>query len=130
MKYDRLLPELRELYDQGEVELATALRAQDAAEVTGGDVASTAIALANEMKPITHAQQRKLTAGVKASPGKPLDETIEEAKTGARIIQVVVTMGIELHQRLQHFAQEEHTSQDEAAVNLIEEGLERKGYGG
>ena len=130
VKYDRLRPELRELYDRGELELTTALRAQDAAEVMGGDVATTAMALANEMKPMTHVQQRKLAAGVKTSPGKPLDETIEEAKTGARIIQVVVTMGIELHQRLQQFAQDEHTSQDEAAVTLIEEGLDRKGYGG
>ncbi len=129
VKYDRLRPELRELYDQGEVELRTALRAQDAAEIMGGDVATNAIALANEMKPMTHAQQRKLASGVKSSPDKPLDETIEAAKTGAQISQIVVTVGSELLQRLQLFAQEEHTSQDEAAATLIEEGLERKGYG-
>ena len=110
--------------------MPTALRAQDAAEVTGGDVAANAIALAKEMKPMTHAQQRKLATGVTASPGKPLDETIEAAKTGAQITQIVVTMGIELLQRLHNFAKDEHTSQDEAAATLIEEGLERKGYRG
>lgn len=130
VKYERLLPEMRELYDRGEVDLPTALRAQDAAEVTGGDVAANAIALAKEMKPMTHAQQRKLATGVTASPGKPLDETIEAAKTGAQISQIVVTMGIELRQRLHNFANDEDTSQDEAAATLIEEGLERKGYGG
>ena len=78
---------------------------------------------------MTHAQQRKLATGVTASPGKPLDETIEAAKTGAQITQIVVTMGVELHKRLYDFAQDEHTSQDEAAAMLIEEGLERKGYG-
>ena len=128
VKYDRLLPELRELYDQGEVELRTALRAQDAAEVMGGDVAGTAIALANEMKPMTYAQQKKLATGVKESPHKPLDETIETAKTGAQITQIVVTIGTELLQRLQLFAKDEDTSQNEAAATLIEEGLERKGY--
>ena len=128
VKYDRLRPELRELYDKGEVELRTALRAQDAAEVMGGDVASNAIALVNEMKPMTYAQQKKLASGVKSTPDKPLDETIEAAKTGAQITQIVVTIGIELLQKLQLFAQDEHTSQNEAAATLIEEGLERKGY--
>ena len=79
---------------------------------------------------MTHAQQRKLALEVKQSPGKALDEVIEEAKSGARITQVVVTMGAELHRRLQQFAQDEGANQDEAAVSLIEEGLERKGYGG
>ena len=130
VKYDRLRPELRELYDRGEIELRTALRAQDAAEVMGGDVATTAIALANEMKPMTHVQQRKLATGVKLTPDKPLDETIEAAKTGAQITQIVVTIFVELHQRLYNFAQDEHTSLDEAAASLIEEGLERKGYVG
>ncbi len=129
VKYDRLRPEVRELFDRGEVELATALRAQDAAEARGGDVASTAVVLAKEMNPMTHAQQRKLAAGVKEAPEKPLDETIEDAKSGARITQLVVSILPELRQRLQQFSQDEGTSQDEAAVTLIEEGLERKGYG-
>ena len=128
VKYDRLRPELRELYDEGGVDLSIVLRAQDAAEVMGGDVAVAAVALVEEMKPLTHAQQKKLADGLKDSPGKALDEVIEEAKSGARITQITVTMGIELHRRLQTFAQDEQTSQDDAAVALIEEGLERKGY--
>ena len=130
VKYERLRPELRDLYDRGEVDLPTALRAQDAAEVTGGDIAANAIALAKEMQPMTHAQQRKLATGVASAPGKPLDETIEAAKTGAQITQIVVTMGLELRQRLHDFAEDEDASQDEAAATLIEEGLQRKGYGG
>lgn len=129
VKYDRLQPELRKLFDSGQIELTTALRAQDAAEAAGGDVASTAVALAKEMSQMTHAQQKKLASGVvEASGGKALDEVIEEAKTGAQITQMVVTVGQELHQRLQRFAQDEGTTQDEAAVTLIEEGLKLHGY--
>ena len=35
----------------------------------------------------------------------------------------------ELRERLQQFAQDEGVSQDEVAVTLIDEGLDRKGYG-
>ena len=72
VKYDRLRPELRELYDEGGVDLSIVLRAQDAAEVMGGDVAVAAVALVEEMKPLTHAQQKKLADGLKDSPGKAL----------------------------------------------------------
>lgn len=130
VKFDRLLPKMKQLVDKGELELPTALRAQDAAETMGGgDVDSTAITLAQEMTPMTHAQQKKLAEGVQHSSGRALDDIIEEAKSGAQITQIVVTMGTELHQRLQRFAQDEDTSQDEAAVTLIEESLDRKGYG-
>ena len=129
VKYDQLRPEVRELVDRGEVELPTALRAQFAAEETGGDVAANAVALAHEMKPMTHLQQRKLADGIRETPGKPLDETIEDAKSGARITQLVVSILPDLRERLEQFAQDESTSQDEAAAILIEEGLDRKGYG-
>ena len=35
VKYDRLVPKLKKLVDDGEVDMKTALRAQDAASVTG-----------------------------------------------------------------------------------------------
>ena len=42
--------------------------------------------------------------------------------------QVIVTLTDNLHRSLQSFAQEEGTTQDEAAGALIEEGLSSKGF--
>ena len=128
VKYDRLLPIMKKLVDSGEVDLKIALRAQDAASETGDDIESSAVALAKEMQPMTGAQQKKLAKVVKKSPGKALEDVIEEAKTGANITQIVVTIGMDLHNSLQQFAVDEGSTQDDAAGSLIEEGLGQKGY--
>lgn len=128
VKYERLVPELREMVDKGEVELKSALRAQDAAEQMGGEVAKEAVAVAKEMGQMTGVQQKKLQEGLVQS-GKPLEDALEDAKTGALVTQIVVTVGAELHRRLQTYAEDEGTNQDDAAVTLIEEALSTKGYG-
>jgi hypothetical protein len=77
---------------------------------------------------MTDVQQRKLKQGLENSPNKPIEDAIEEAKTGAMVTQINVTIGPELLARLQRFADDEGASQDDAAVSLIDEGLEKKGY--
>lgn len=128
VKYDKLTQPLKEMVDKGEVELKTALRAQTAAEQMGQEVEKTAVAIAKEMAQMTSAQQRKLQDSLAVSAGKPLEDAIEEARSGARVTQIVVTLGEEVHRRLQRFASDEGTTQDDAAVSLIEEGLTAKGY--
>lgn len=128
VKYDRLIPELRTMVDRNEVELKTALRAQDAAAVKGGPDPRDAIQLAKEMSGMSGAQQKKIQQELERHPDISVDQVIEQAKGGGRITQIVVTLGQQAHASLGRFAQDEGATQDDAAALLIEEGLESKGY--
>ena len=131
VKYDRLIPQLKTLVDAGDVDMKVALRAQDAA--AAGEEQSNpleAVKLAKEMASMSGAQQRKLTQERKENPKVSVDDAIEDAKTGAKVTQIVVTLAAEIHQSLKSFAEQEGMNQDDAAGTLIEEGLQSKGFGG
>ena len=129
IKYPRLLDELKQLVDEGKVDINAAVRAQDAAtdddDVSDPEVAVT---LAMEMGPMTGQQRKKFTKERDARPDMPLDEAIEQAKAGARVTQIVTTITQDTHAALQNFAKEEANNQDEAAAMLIEEALIERGY--
>jgi ParB family chromosome partitioning protein len=127
VKYDRLAPEMRKLVDDGRVNIATALRATDAVAAIGKSEAD-AVKLALEMSSMSGAQQQKVAKAWVEDPSQSVDDAIEQAKTGGRIVQVMVTLGSEVHHSLQSFAKEEGTTQDSAAADLIAEGLKTKGY--
>ena|SRR5438067_4996801 len=128
VKYDRLRSELKTLVDSGEVELKTALRAQDEASVSGKFNAQEAIMLAKELSRMSGVQQDRIVKTRAEDPTVDVSDVIEAAKTGEKITQIVVTIGAGLHQSLKQFAKEEATSVDDAAGGLIEEGLTGKGY--
>ena len=129
VKFDRLSEPLKEMVTKNEVNLKTALRAQTAAEQFGGDdVIGHSTRLAKEMAEMTGPAQARAQEVLAKSAGKSIDEAIEAAKSGARVTQVVVTLGERIHADLQRFADDEGTSQDDAAVSLITEGLSEKGY--
>ena len=128
VKYDRLKPELRQLVDKGGVDVKVALRAQDAASVTGTYEPAEAVKLAKEMAGMSGAQQVKLVKEREQKPNTPVDEAIEAAKTGAKIVQIMVTIGANVHRSLQTYAKEEGTTQDDAAAGLITEALSNKGF--
>ena len=127
VKYERLKPELRTLVDKGDVDIKVALRAQDAASVTGKYDATEAVQLAKEMKGMSGPQQSKLVQERQENPETPVDDAIEHAKTGGKITQVIVTLSSTVHTTLKGFAKEEGTTIDDAARSLIEEGLTTKG---
>ena len=127
VKYDRLVPELKELVDQAGIDVKVALRAQDATAAAGEFEAETAVALAKEMANMSGAQQAKIVATTKDEPGKTVDEILEEAKSAEKITQIVVTLGASVHAALRRFATDEGTNQDDAAGSLIQESLELKG---
>jgi ParB family chromosome partitioning protein len=125
VKYDRLQPKLRTLVDKGEVDLKAALRAQDAASLSGDMKPDEAVKLAKEMSQMSGAQQSKLVKQV--AEGTATDEAIEAAKTGEKTTQVIVTLGTAAHKGLSTYAKDEGTTLDDAARTLIEEGLSGKG---
>ena len=128
VKYDRLMPKLKKLVNDGEVDIKTALRAQDAASVTGTTNEKDAVVFAKEMKTMSGAQQSKIIKERESNPDVPVDDVIENAKTGTKVTQVIVTLSATVHSSLQGFAKAEGQGQDDAAAALIEEGLQQKGF--
>jgi ParB family chromosome partitioning protein len=129
VKYDRLIPTLKKMVDEGQVDMKVALRAQDAA-AAGNEKPdpAEAVKLAKEMGSMIGLQQKKLVKEREENPDAPIDAAIEAAKTGAKTSQVIVTLSTETHKSLQAFAQSEGVTQDDAACTLIEEGLVAKGF--
>jgi ParB family chromosome partitioning protein len=128
VKYDRLQPQLKKLVDQGDVDIKVALRAQDAASVTGKTNEKEAVMLAKEMAGMSGEQQKRIIKDREENPDAPVVDVIEAAKTGAKVTQIIVTLSAEAHKSLQNFAQSEGQNQDDAAATLIEEALDQKGF--
>ena len=129
VKYPRLLPELKQMVDDGGVDINTAIKAQDAATDDGGKPDSNlAVRLATEMQQMTGIQQKKASKTIKENPGQSIDDTIENAKTGSKVTQIITTVTQDTHAAIQKFAKEESTTQDEATSILIEEGLTERGF--
>ena len=128
VKYDRLIPELKELVDTQGVEVKAALRAQDAASTEGQPDPQEAITLAKEMSTMSGAQQKTIQQAREDDPTAPVEAIIEQAKGGGKVTQIVVTLGQQIHASLGRFARTEGISIDEAAAQLIENGLSRNGY--
>ena len=128
VKYPRLLPELKELVDSGEIDINVALKAQDSsAEQNGEPNAETAIILAKEMEQMTGSQRKRVVRERHENPEKPVDDVIEDARTGSKVTQVIATVTQDVHSAIQQFAKDEGTNQDEATATLIEEGLVSRG---
>jgi ParB family chromosome partitioning protein len=128
VKYDRLASELRDLVDSGEIPMEVALKAQDAASVTGDFDPVEGVQFARELSAMSGAQQRKLVQERREDPDKSVEDVIEDAKTGQKITQIIVTLGADEHRALQTYAREEDFGQDQAAATLIADGLSTAGY--
>lgn len=129
VKYDRLIPELRKMVDDGKVDIKAALRAQDAAAAGDEKVSpKEAMKLAKEMASMSGVQQTKLIQNIKQGADS-VEDAIENAKTGGKVTQILVTLTSDVHKRLQAYASAEQTNQDDAAAELIAEALLGKGFG-
>ena len=128
VKYDQLIPALKELVDKGEVKLQTALRAQQAASVSGTPNPEEAIEFAMDMTPMSGVQQDKIVKERRKNPSLSSDQVIEDAKSGGKVTQINVTLTSQIHGSLRDYANAEDTNMDDAARLLIEEGLSDKGY--
>ena len=127
VKFDRLVPELKELVKDGKVDVKVALRAQDAAEVGGTSSPAEAVKLAKEMATMSGVQQKRVVEDRQANPAASIDTVLESAKGGAKLTQILVTLGAGAHQALQAHAKNEQITMDDAARELIEGGLSAKG---
>ena len=129
VKYPRLMPALKKMVDNGAVDLKVALKAQDGTDL--GDSNSReedAAKLALEMPSMSNVQQNKLVKERHDNPKITVDDAIERARTGSKIIQVVVTLTQDAHRALQLYAKDQDLNQDEAAAGIIEDTLKSQGF--
>ena len=129
VKYPRLMPTLKKMVDDREVDIKVALKAQDAVEV-GDDTSNEedAVKLAREMKSMSDAQRKKIVKERQKNPESTVDDIIEQARTSSRITQVIVDLTRDAHAALQHYAKHEDLNQNEAAAGIIEETLKSLGF--
>ena len=128
VKYPRLTAVLKRMVDDNEIDINAATKAQDAAADDDGVAdPEVAVKLAWTMNRMTNVQRKKLAEKRKANRDRPIDDVIEEAKTGAKVIQILATVTQDTHRAIQDVAREEGTNQDEAVATLIEEALAGRG---
>ena len=128
VKFDQLAEPLKDLVSAGRVPLQTALRAQQAASVSGELDIQEAVTFAKEMAPMSGAQQSKIISTRSANPSMEIDDIIEDAKGGGKITQIVVTLSSEVHNALSQYAESQGTNSDDAAGMLIRTGLYQNDY--
>ncbi len=128
IKYPRLIKDLKDLVDEGVVDVNVAVKAQDAASDDEGVVnPEVAVQLAKETAPMSGVQRKKVIEAIKDNPDRNVDEVIEQAKTGSKVVQVIATVTQNVHAAIQQVATEEGANQDETVALLIEEALVDRG---
>jgi len=129
VKYDQLIPELKEIVDKGVVSQKTALRAQEAAVKLDGSIdEDAAIAYAREMRTMSTEGQKKMVRVAAKSPDASIMEIIEEGRKQETMVSMRITIGSDVNSSLNEYAKIEGTSREDAATTLIEEGLETRGF--
>lgn len=124
VKYDQLIPQLKEMVKAGNVKLDTALRAQRASEAAGDVNPEEARQFALEMEPLSGAQRNAMIKAREDDPDRSADDIIEEAKGGGKITQIVVTLTTDIHTAIKKYAIANDTSADDAAGRLLREALQ------
>ena len=128
VKYPRLETELKQMVNDGKIDVKVALKAQDACTDENNDVnVEEAIRLALEMKSMSQVQQESIVKERKTNKDKPIDDVIERAKGGAKISRINVIVTEDTNRAIQRFAVEESLSKPDAASTLIEEALSSRG---
>jgi len=123
IKYDRLVPALRDLVDTGEIRMDVALKAQDAAGVTDESGQKETVKLAKELSSMTVAQQRQAVKARRKDPKTPVDELVDRVTRDGGSRQITVTLSAAQHRGLQALAKKEGLTQDEFAARLVVAGL-------
>ena len=128
VKYDQLIPGLKEKVDSAQLDMKVALQAQKAATASDGTVDEEAAKkFAAELAPMSNPQRKNFVKVVEGDPTESVEEKIERGRKQPVLKQVIVTLEESRHKGLQSYAKDEGLNQDEAAAALIEDGLARRG---
>ena len=121
LKYDRLNIELQQKVDSGEVDLNTALKAQDAVTSKDGQVNSKeAVDLAEALETMNGVERRQILREKAANHKKPVKEILENFwNENERNKQILVTLPEGVHNAIRLRAKELNSTQDKVAAGLI-----------
>ncbi|MGV9214400.1 ParB/RepB/Spo0J family partition protein [Micromonospora sp. RB23] len=128
VKYERLDPELKTLVDQGDIDVKTALRVEDAVK----DVARERVdlkAIASQLAGLTRAEQIHRLRSMKQLKGNPrtgLHPIGVPARGAEGVRQVVVTLPAADHRQMRAWARNKGMTQDQAAAQIIGSFLSRQ----
>lgn len=123
VKFERIRPELKQYVESGDVDIKTALRAEDylgsARDSTDGDVHKLVVTL----REMTAAQQRDHLRG-RTNESTETHAAVDESlgRTPRRpgdVRQIIVTLPTSAHQELKAWASEQALGQDAAAGRII-----------
>ena len=129
IKLPRCPTEVQTAVKDGHIRLQTAIRATDALRWEVGNAGGDKVLdLAKRMQDKMPRDLQKAVMDVgRSDPSKTLDQIIDEAKL-RKPDPIKITLGHEDVGRLNKFATEEEVEKDEAAANLVLDGLESRGY--
>ncbi len=121
LKYGRLKPELQKKIDTGEIDLSTALKAQDAVTGQDGHVnTAEAVDLAEALATMTGTERRQILRERQAKPEKGVRQILESFwKDNEKDRQILVTLPGRVHRVIQVRAKELRITQDQVAARLI-----------
>ncbi len=124
VKYDQLNPELKEKVDAGLIAQRNALRVQRAAAATGTDDPKKVADLAMEFNNLTSTQQKSVEVYITQQPEATLDEAVKASKEAPETKGLRIELLEHEHARLKQYASDEGMRIEEAAIELITEGLD------
>jgi ParB family chromosome partitioning protein len=128
VKYDQLIPELKKKVDDGVLPQRTALRIQRAAAATGEENPKDITRLAEEFSILTPTQQKSVEVQISQQPDTTLKQAIKSAQVAPKTKKLNIELLDQEHERLKKYAKDEGMKTNEAAIELIIEGLNN--YGG
>lgn len=128
VKFDQLVQPLKEMVENNECDMQTALRATKAATFDGNVDEDRALTLAAEMAQLSGAQQEKLRKASEAAPDSSVEEVLEAARRQPKVKNIKIELEESMYDSLATFAHEEGTNSEDAAVSLINRGLSEAGY--
>lgn len=130
VKFARLPTIVQSAFDEGKLDMDTALEATDALKFDEGESKpEDVLQLALEMNTLTRAQQKDVKETLQHEPEKPVHEAIEEVKTGKESRKITIEVTSDTYGKIDQFKQDNKIKAIASATEeLAEIGLEKSGY--
>lgn len=127
IKYDRLSPALKKMFDEGEIKLKDALDANDAVWDEEKDADEKRVDLAKSFKEMGGQQKIRTAQILKTTPKISVEKAIEESQKQI-VHTITITQGPRLYEALKNYANKMGQRMEDAAAELLEEALDSGGF--
>jgi len=130
VKYERLPDKVKDLVTKNKVKMGVALKAVDAATQPDNTVEEErAVALALEMAKMDGAARQKLVEEAEQNPTESVESLVEKVRKPPPRKELTIVLLLPKYESLKKFTSDgKYSSEEEAAADLVVEGLTTKGY--